>query len=138
MRKYPNDVKIKAYTLYAVLGSVRGVARELDVPVTTVSSWIKNKPPDVYEKIQNKVVAKQEETAQKMVDSFIKKSDEILNLALDRLRDELSYSEIPIPVNQLATVIATIYDKRALAKGDATSNNNLRIILPDGAEEYAK
>ena len=43
-----------------------------------------------------------------------------------------------IPVNNLTTVIGTLYDKRALAKGEMTSNTSISIKMTDEIKELSK
>ena len=42
-------------------------------------------------------------------------------------------------IRAITTAIGTMYDKRALAKGEATENtrNTIEIIMPDEGDEYA-
>ena len=53
---------------------------------------------------------------------FIDKADKVIDLTLKRMTDMLTNEEERIPLNQLAVVFGTAYDKRALAKGDSTNN----------------
>ena len=41
----------------------------------------------------------------------------------------LDDEEEKIPVNNLSTVIGTLYDKRALAKGESTVNNKFEVDI---------
>lgn len=74
---------------------------------------------------------------QKQKADFAEKAEELIDLALLRLRDELEDRENRIPVNQLTTAIGTLYDKRALALGESTDNRKVEIRLPEGFDEYA-
>ena len=126
-RQYPDDIKEKAYYLYAVCGNVSAVARHLGVPGTTVEGWIKNMPDkDGFEALR--AIKKAE---------FIEKSSEIMDLALARLKEKLD-SGASRQINHLATVIGTLYDKQALAAGDSTQNTSVTVTLPEGAEEFAE
>ena len=41
-------------------------------------------------------------------------------------------------LTELTTAVGTLYDKRALAKGDSTANNAITIKMDKEAEELAK
>ena len=126
-KKYSDETKEKAFALYAVSGNIAEVSKAINVPANTISTWIKNKPPDKFDELRD----------EKKRD-FIEKASEIIDIALARLQNELEDSEKDIPVNQLTTAIGTLYDKRALAKGESTDNQTVRIKLPEGADEYAE
>jgi len=127
-KKYSEDIKEKAYFMYASSGSYEEVGRMLGVASSTVRSWIKahaNAAPDEFETLR----------AEKKRD-FVERSTEIIDIALDRLKKELINAE-EIPVNQLSTVIGTLYDKRALAKGESTDNTRVTFTLPKELDDYA-
>lgn len=112
-------------TIYRVMLSVfrtnnyKETARQLNMPHTTVEKIYKdNKDKEEFVKL----------CAEKK-DEFIEKADRIINKALDRLETSLEDEEERIPVNNLSTVIGTLYDKRALAKGEPTSNEVLKINI---------
>ena len=126
-KKYPDEIKEKAYLMYATSGNIEEVSRALSVPASTISGWIKAKArdsPDEFEELRNE--KKQD---------FIARSSELIDLAFDKLQDKLS-SDDDIPVNHLTTVIGTLYDKRALAKGENTGNIKVESKLPKGLNEY--
>lgn len=125
-KKYSDEIKEQAYALYAVSGNIAEVSKAIGVPANTISTWIKNKPPDKFDELRD----------EKKRD-FIKQASEIIDIALDRLKTELEDEEKDIPINHLTTAIGTLYDKRALAKGESTDNMSVQIKLPEGADEYA-
>lgn len=103
-------------------------ARLLNLPATTV------------EKIYKENKDKQEfvELCAKKQEEFTKKADRIINKALDRLEKELDNKDNNIAVNQLSTVIGTMYDKRALAKGESTANTDINIKMDKKVEELSR
>lgn len=115
-KKYSDDLKEQAFLLYATCGNYNEVSRQLGVPITTIKHWIDNKKPDELDELRNKKKAE-----------FIEKAGEVIDIALERLLKDLRSDETSIPVNHLTTVIGTMYDKRALAKGDSTENTNSEI-----------
>ena len=102
--------------------------RQLGIATTTVEKIYKeNKEKPEFVKLCNK---KKEE--------FADKASIIIDKALKRLEEALDDKEDKIPVNNLSTVIGTLYDKRALAKGDSTSNTELSIKMDEKVEELSK
>ena len=126
-KKYTDEIKEKAYFMYAACGNFNEVSRQLGIPITTIKTWIDKKEPDELDELR---------TQKKM--EFVDKASEIIDMALDRLKKELEDEESRIPVNQLTTAIGTLYDKRALAKGEATQNSKITFTLPEELNEYAK
>jgi hypothetical protein len=103
-------------------------ARQLDIPITTVEKIYKdNKDKEEFVKLCNK---KKEE--------FTDKASRIIDKALNRLEKALDDEEDRIPVNNLSTVIGTLYDKRALAKGESTSNTDINIKMDKKVEELSQ
>lgn len=128
-KKYTDEIKEKAYFMYATSGNINEVSKELGVPYATVAGWLKAKArdePDEFDKLRD----------EKKRD-FIDRSSELIDLAFDRLQEKLS-GEDDIPVNHLTTVIGTLYDKRALAKGESTENTQVEFKLPKEMMKYAE
>ena len=126
-RKYSDAVKEKAYFMYATCGNYNEVSRQLGIPITTIKGWIDKKPPDELDGLRRR---KKEE--------FIDKASEIIDIAAARLKRELLDEEKPIPVNHLTTVIGTMYDKRALARGESTENTQVTFKIPEEMKEFAE
>lgn len=119
-QKYSDEVKEKAYFMYATCQNVNEVSRSLGVPYATVAGWLRAKArdaPDEFDKLRD----------EKKKD-FIQRSSDIIDLAFDRLEEKLS-GEYDVPVNHLTTAIGTLYDKRALAKGEKRSDEDNRINI---------
>ena len=94
-------------------------ARQLNIPVKTVEEIYKrNIEKEEFTKLRNE---KKEE--------FVEKADRIINKALNRLEQSLDDEKNSIPVNNLSTVIGTLYDKRALAKGESTANSKFEVEI---------
>jgi len=103
-------------------------ARQLNIPESTVEKIYKdNKDKEEFVKL---CAEKKEE--------FVEKADRIINKALNRLEQSLDDKECSIPVNNLSTVIGTLYDKRALAKGESTSNTGITIKMDKNVEELSQ
>lgn len=128
-KKYSDEIKEKAYALYAYNGSFAETGKILGISKSTVKKWIDEKKvsdPDGYDAMRYE--AKR---------GFIEKASDIIDAALDRLAVDINNRELNIPVNQLSTVIGTLYDKRALARGESTENTTVTFDLPKEVEDYA-
>ncbi len=118
----PIDAKTKAEVVasYALTNSYNKTSKEFNISDKTVKKIV-NENPNLYE--QKK-------------DEFVDKASKIIDKALDKLEKELNKEDIP--VNQLTTVIGTLYDKRALAKGESTNNNSITINMSDEVKELSQ
>ena len=129
-KKYSDEEKEKAYLMYATSGSYAEVSKALGIPESTIATWIadkKNSEPDEFEELRSK---KKED--------FIDKASEIIDLAFDRLKKKLNNGDSDIAVNHLTTVIGTLYDKRALARGESTERTTVEIKLPEEVKMYGE
>ena len=70
-------------------------------------------------------------------EEFADKASRIIDKALKRLERAIDEEEY-IPVNQLTTAIGTLYDKRALARGESTENTKITFDLPPEVSDYAE
>lgn len=103
-------------------------SRQLNIPVKTVETiYKKNIIKEEFAKLR---IKKNEE--------FTDKATRIIDKALIRLEKTLDDDEEKISVNNLSTVIGTLYDKRALAKGESTVNNSIKIEMSEEAKELAE
>lgn len=109
----PIDTETQAEVVasYALTNSYRKTASEFGISDHTVKKIVQENT-NLY--------------AQKK-DEFVEKASKIIDIALDKLEKELDKDDIP--VNQLTTVIGTLYDKRALAKGEATGNTTFKVEI---------
>lgn len=128
-KKFGEDIKEKAYALYAYNGSFAETGKALGVAKSTVKKWIDDKKeadPDGYDELR--YAAKKD---------FIEKATDIIDSAMDRLAIDIKNRALNIPVKHLSTVIGTLYDKRALARGESTENTSVTFDLPKEVEDYA-
>ncbi len=121
------EVIYKVMVSWALTGNYSETARLLKMPQRTVEKIVKdNKDKEEFAKLCD----------EKRSD-FAKSADRIIFKALQRLEKDIDDEEKQIPVNHLTTVIGTLFDKKALAEGNATENVKVEIKLPEGADEYA-
>lgn len=127
-KKTDNETIYKIMISVFSTGNYSETARQLNIPQRTVE--------DIYKKnIEKEEFAKLREKKQ---DEFTENATRLINKALKRLEESLDNKEERIPVNNLSTVIGTLYDKRALAKGEITNNTGISIIMSKEAEELSK
>ena len=126
--------KTDTETIYKIMLSMfntdnfNETSRLLNIPVKTVESvYKKNVEKEEFAKLR---IQKKEE--------FIDKTTRIINKALNRLEKVLDNKEEKIPVNNLSTIIGTLYDKRALAKGESTENNSITISMSEDIKRLAE
>lgn len=102
--------------------------RQLNIPQKTVEKVFK----------ENKDKAEFAKLCEQKKEEFADKATRIIDKALDRLEQALDNKEEKIPINNLSTTIGTLYDKRALAQGESTVNNTIKITMSEDAKELAE
>lgn len=134
MEEMARGKKTDTETIYKIMLSMfntdnfNETSRLLNIPVKTVESvYKKNVEKEEFAKLR---IQKKEE--------FIDKTTRIINKALNRLEKVLDNKEEKIPVNNLSTIIGTLYDKRALAKGESTENNSITISMSEDIKRLAE
>lgn len=115
--------KTDSQTIYNIMDSyfeTRSYAqtsRDLGVPESTVEKLVKE---HIKEQEFRELWVKKKE-------DFATKADLLIYKAMDRLSKELD-SEDKISVNNLSTVIGTLYDKRTIANNGGTPNVEIKIV----------
>ena len=127
-KKTSPEVVYQVMTSWAVHHNNMEVSRELGVPEATVRKIVD----------ENKDKAEFAKICEKKKEEFADKASRIIDKALARLEEAIENKDEYIPVNQLTTAIGTLYDKRALAKGESTCNTKVVIKLPEGVNDYAE
>lgn len=103
-------------------------ARQLNMPESTVEKIYKeNKDKEEFVKL-----------CEEKKDEFAEKATRLINKALNRLEKALDDDKEKIPVNNLSTVIGTLYDKRNLSEGKATVNTDINIRMSKEVEDLSK
>ena len=126
--------KTDTETIYKIMismfstGNFNETSRQLDIPVNTVKNiYDNNIEKEEFVKLRTK-----------KEDEFVEKASRIIDKALNRLERSLDEKNEKIPVNNLSTVIGTLYDKKALAKGDPTANTDIHIKMDKKVEELSQ
>ena len=123
------ETVFKIMQLYYITDNMNEVSRSLNIPYTTVFDTIKrNQDKEEFVKLR-------QETRKQ----FSNKATRIIDKALNRIDKELDEQDT-IPVNQLSTVIGTLFDKVRLDKGESTENTNqtINIAFSGELEELSK
>ena len=111
-KKTPPEDIYRVMTSYAITNSLNQTARDLGMAVTTVKDIIdKNRDTEEFAKLRTQ---KQDE--------FSEKASVIIDKILERITKEINNDDKEIPLNHLTTAMGTLYDKRALSKGEMTQN----------------
>jgi hypothetical protein len=125
--------KVTPATTYAIMLSMfrtfnySDTAKQLKLPVSTVRDvYNRHKDEEEFAKLR-----------QEKSEDFVEQATRIIGKAMNRLEATIENPESVIPVNNLTTAIGTLYDKRALAKGQSTVNvhNTYEDMLKEVADD---
>lgn len=131
-----NETLYKVMALYFVTNNYSETARRLNMPYETVEDLVKRH-------INDEEFAKLHQLTK---EEFITKANRIIDKAMNRIEKELEDNE-KIPLNQLATTLGIITDKKNIAETGGTitetpsvqinivDNSNLEKTLYNGDEE---
>lgn len=162
-KKTPPEVVYQVMASWTVTNNFKETARLLSLPVTTVKSIVdnnKDKPEfvklrtekmDEFSSRASEIIQKGLTLLNRRLDRAIA-SEEDLDLLIDEIfatdKEELSQEEKNRLVNKIralqlqdikavTTAIGTLFDKKALADGNATEKVAVEIKLPPGVDDYA-
>ena len=111
-KKTDYDKIYNVMTTWFATHNYEETARVLNMPASTVKDIVKhNKDAEEFVELRRQ---KQEE--------FADKASVIIDMLLERITDTVADGEKEIPLHHLTTAIGTLYDKRALSRGDMTQN----------------
>lgn len=127
-KKTPPEVIYQVMTSWAITQNYNQTAKNLGMAESTVEKIVKdNKDKDEFVKVCDQ---KREE--------FSDKASVIIDMLLNRITKEVADEEKDIPMNHLTIALGTLYDKRALAKGESTENTKITFELPPEVDKYAE
>ena len=107
----PEDV-YRVMTSYAMTKNISETSRQLNMPYMTVKDIIdKNIDKDEFVKLR-----------EEKENEFAEKASVIIDKIMERITNEVNNTDKEIPLNHLTTAMGTLYDKRALSKGEMTQN----------------
>lgn len=111
-KKTSPEVIYQVMTSYAITRNMNETSKALNMPYMTVKDIIdKNIDKDEFVKLR-----------EEKENEFSEKASRIIDLLLERVENEVLDDEKEIPLNHLTTALGTLYDKRALSRGEMTQN----------------
>ncbi len=107
----PEDV-YRVMVSYAITKNNMETSRQLGIPESTVRKIVEdNKDKDEFKKL-----------CEEKCEEFAERTSAIIDKLLDRITKEVDDEEKDIPLHHLTTALGTVYDKRALSRGEMTQN----------------
>ena len=111
-KKTEPEMIYKVMVSYAITRNNMETSRQLGIPESTVRKIVEdNKNSDEFRKL-----------CEEKQGEFAEKTSAIIDKLLDRITKEVDDEEKDIPLHHLTTALGTVYDKRALSKGEMTQN----------------
>ena len=111
-KKTSPETIYKVMTSYAVTNNYNQTAKNLGMPESTVEKIVKD----------NKDKAEFRKLCEQKREEFSEKASVIIDMLLNRITETVADNEKDIPLHHLTTAIGTLYDKRALSRGETTQN----------------
>ena len=118
--KTPTKKKVEVIKSYVETDSFNATAKETGVNPKTCKKIVEENPKEYMDEKEK----------------FIETTTRLINKALGKLDEGLDRDDIPI--NNITTAIGTLYDKRALAKGESTSNENIVVQMTPEIKELSE
>lgn len=136
-KKYNPEIVEQALALFAINDNVADVAKQLNLPESTIREWAKQSKDDLdairnqkkREFVNNawRIIEKANKLLEKKLDVALKNQGELDEL-LAKMRGELDYKKLAEKVkaikidnlSSLTTAIGTLYDKQALCNREET------------------
>ena len=134
-RSCDREQTIEMLVLYEEHQSYEKVAQLTGVKMTTVRNTIiraQNDPElaEEYAKIKRDFNQKFEKKAEVLIDKLL--------TALESKVDSVIAGDGEARLSEITTAVGTLYDKRAVVRGESTDSVKITIDLPKEAEKYAK
>lgn len=134
-RSCDREQTIEMLVLYEEHQSYEKVAQLTGVKMTTVRNTIlraQNDPElaEEYAKIKKDFNRKFEKKAEVLIGKLL--------TALESKVDSVIAGDGEARLSEITTAVGTLYDKRAVVRGESTDSVKITIDLPKEAEKYAK
>lgn len=163
-KKTDNETIYKIMLSYFSTNNFNETSRQLNIPVKTVEKIYKdNKDKPEFTKLCNekkeefvetatRIINKASELLEKRIDTALESQDELEEI-IDQVweLDKKDFNETKKKaivnkiykmqlnnMSEITTALGTLYDKRALAKGETTSNTGITIKMDKKAEELSQ
>ena len=119
----PEDKKIEAATLYAVLKNYKEVSEITGVSVANIKKW---KQEAWFENVVSRVIKEKNDILDQKLTGVIENCAELIQERLTKGDVRVNYKtgetyEVPLDARGLALVMGIVFDKRQLIRGEATS-----------------
>lgn len=125
-QKTDPEIIYTVMTSWAMTGNCSQTARDLNIPKSTVEHIVRtNKSKEEFKQL-----------CSEKRKSFAQKAEIVIDKLLSRIEASVDDSEREIPLNQLATTIGILYDKKALSEGNATES--IQIIDSGNLDKLAE
>lgn len=134
--EYLLEDKVRAVIYFNVLKTLKEVYRITAIPYNTLLSW---KKQEWWDKLEQQVITARNKELDTMMTNIMHKS-------MDELQDRLEYGDEvynyktgemvrkKVGAKELATIVSTVWDKRELGRGNATSRSE-SISREEGLEK---
>jgi transposase-like protein len=121
-RRYSNDTKDKVITLLVMGYSMSHISRSMNIPISSINNWKKN-----IKDLDSKIAKYRDEKREEIIAKEIK----IIELATERLINDLEDKDKKISTRDLAIIKCQSIDKVQLLTGNPTENINAQMQLSD-------
>lgn len=118
--KTPTKKKIEVIKSYVETDSFNATAKQTGVNPKTCKRIVEENPKEYIDEKEK----------------FIETTTRLINKALGKLDEKLD--EDNNSLSNITTAIGTLYDKRALAKGESTSNENIVVQMSPEIKELSE
>lgn len=118
--KTPTKKKMEVIKSYVETDSFNATAKETGVNPKTCKRIVEENPKEYMDEKER----------------FIQTTTKLINKALGKLDEKLDDDNNSL--SNITTAIGTLYDKRALAKGEATTNESITIQMSEELKELSK
>ncbi len=126
-RQTPPEKIYAVMAMWSITNNYSETARKLKMPQRTVEKLVKeNKDKEEYAKLCEGIRG-----------NFESRATTLIKKIMDRIEETIDNPEYPIPLNQLSSALSQLYDKRALARGEATENTKIVFELPKEVKAFA-
>lgn len=121
--KYTREQKIKACATYLLCGNVYQTAMTCGLDPNTVSDWKTRSTwwPELTDQLRKDHQDSLDAIVTTTIDTVIGKLTERLDQGDAYVQKDGSVGYLPVKAKDLAVIMAVLYDKRALIRGEATS-----------------
>lgn len=118
--KTPTKKKVEVIKSYVQTDSFNATAKETGVNPKTCKRIVEENPKEYMDEKER----------------FIETTTRLINKALGKLDEKLDDDNNSL--SNITTAIGTLYDKRALAKGESTTNEAITIQMSEELKELSK